>query len=132
MVAIVLLLFFKKSNPLRKEIMPPLRFSPEKIPVSIPIRVMPICTVERNLSGLLASANASLALASPFCVCTSNLAFLADNKAISAIEKRPFKIIKPKIIKTSVIIYSVNAKLCISMIKKFIPALPVTRYGYCI
>jgi hypothetical protein len=63
--------------------------SPEKIPVKIPMMVIPIWTVERNESGFWDSCNASLALTSPLLACASNLGLRDDTNAISAIEKNP-------------------------------------------
>lgn len=64
--------------------------------------VMPICTVDKNLPGELAKFNAAVARLSPFFEAISNLVFLEETKAISAIENKPLRIIRKNIIKISI------------------------------
>jgi len=66
------------------------------------MRVIPICTVDKNLLGAFAKSKAALALTFPFLAAFYNLFFLADINAISDIEKTPFKIIKNNINKISI------------------------------
>ncbi len=56
----------------------------------MPIKVMLICTVDKNVFGFSASAIAFLALALPFLAKFSSFNFFADTNAISLIEKMPF------------------------------------------
>ena len=76
--------------------------SPEKIPVKILISVIPICTVERNLFGELASSRAAEARRSPFLLAISSFVFREEIKAISDMEKTPLIMTKIKIIKISI------------------------------
>ena len=78
--------------------------SPEKIPVRIPINVIPICTVDKNLLGELANSNATFALLLPFFAAVSSLFFLAEISEISDMEKTPFNKIKMNTINSSAII----------------------------
>ena len=78
---------------------------PEKIPVKIPISVMPTCTAERNLSGSWASFKAVLAALLPLLASAWRLDFLAEMMAISDMAKTPFKRISKSIIKISSIKY---------------------------
>ena len=56
----------------------------------MPIKVMPICTVDKNVFGFLGGWYYFLALALPFVAKFSSLNFFADTNAISLIEKMPF------------------------------------------
>ena len=56
----------------------------------MPIKVMPICTVDKNVFGFSAGGITFLALALPFVAKFSSLNFFADTNAISLIEKMPF------------------------------------------
>ncbi|SNB08019.1 hypothetical protein FPC831_520008 [Flavobacterium psychrophilum] len=75
--------------------------SPEYIPVSMPMRVIPICTVDRNLFGELAKSKAVFALVFPFFAADSSRFLRADINAISDIENTPFKRIKKKMMSIS-------------------------------
>lgn len=73
------------------------------MPVRIPIRVMPIWTVEKNLSGLSARASASFADLLPPFASEARLDFLSDTRAISDIASMPFEIISAAIMKNSIL-----------------------------
>jgi len=75
---------------------------PEKIPVRIPMSVIPIWTVDKNLFGEFARSSAVTALALPFLAAFSSLFLRADISAISDIEKTPFSKIRKKIIIISI------------------------------
>ena len=79
---------------------------PEKIPVRIPMRVMPICTADRNLSGSDASFRARFAFLLPLSASVCRLDFLAEIRAISDMAKKPFSRIRRRIIKISSIFIS--------------------------
>ena len=74
---------------------------PEKIPVRIPIRVIPIWMADRNLSGSDASFKAVLADFWPLSASVCRLDFLAEISAISDIEKTPFSRISAKMMTIS-------------------------------
>ena len=76
--------------------------SPEYKPVKIPIKVIPIWMVERNLSGSFASFKAVPADLLPRFASVSNLAFRAETKAISDIARIPFSKIRPIIMTISI------------------------------
>ncbi len=57
----------------------------------MPIRVMPICTVDRNLPGSLASASAVVAPLRPAFSSPCSRGLRADTMASSDIAKTPFK-----------------------------------------
>ena len=78
------------------------RLSPENIPVRMPTRVTPICTVERNLSGSEEILTAALAALSPLDASALSLDFLEEIIAISAIEKTPLIKMSRSIIKASI------------------------------
>ena len=76
---------------------------PEKIPVRIPIRVIPICTAERNLSGSEASFRAVLARLLPLSASAWRFDLRADTTAISDMENIPLSRIRKRIMKISLI-----------------------------
>jgi hypothetical protein len=65
-------------------------FSPLYIPVISPITVIPICTVLKKVLGALANSRAAFAFRLPCAAKASSLAFLAETKAISDMENKPF------------------------------------------
>ena len=69
--------------------------SPPNRPVSTPIRVMPICTVDRKFSGFSDRSNARWARRLVWAICLSRLlrAVMTD---ISDMAKKPFKRIKAR------------------------------------
>ena len=67
---------------------------PEKIPVRIPMRVMPIWTADRNLSGSDESFSAVFAALLPLLASACRLDFLAEITAISDMAKIPFRRIR--------------------------------------
>ena len=67
---------------------------PEKIPVRIPIRVMPIWTADKNFSGSSASLRAVFAALLPASASACSFDFRAETKAISDMEKIPFRRIR--------------------------------------
>ena len=75
--------------------------SPEKIPVRIPIKVIPTWMAERNLSGSDASFKAVLAPGRPFSASVWRLDLRAEIRAISDIAKKPFRRIRKRIMKIS-------------------------------
>ena len=79
--------------------------SPEKRPVSIPIRVIPICIVERKRSGFSASLSAVRAPELPLLASISRRDLRAETTAISDIEKMPLSNINPSIIRNSIYIF---------------------------
>ena len=79
---------------------------PEKKPVRMPIRVMPICTVDRKLLGDSFRFSAILAAALFLSLSACSLAFLLDTMDISDADSIPFRIIRTKIIIASVSIMS--------------------------
>ena len=66
--------------------------------MSIPINVIPICTVERKRSGSFASFKAVPADLLPFFASAESFDLRADIRATSDMEKTPFNIINPIII----------------------------------
>jgi hypothetical protein len=66
---------------------------------------MPICTVDKKVSGLFERSSASFAFLSPLLAWASSLAFRADTKAISAIEKSPFNKKSPSNMRISIKIF---------------------------
>lgn len=71
-------------------------------PVKMPMLVMPIWMVDRNLSGFSASCRARSARLSPFLASVSNRTFFMEIKAISERAKAPFSKMSPKIINASI------------------------------
>ncbi len=65
--------------------------------------MIPIWTVDKNSFGELAKSNATLAFLFPFLAAVSSRFFLAEIYAISDIEKTPFKTIRKRIIKISIV-----------------------------
>ncbi|MCY1542553.1 hypothetical protein D9M68_783070 [compost metagenome] len=59
-------------------------------PLSTPIEVMPICTVDKKRVGSSPSLTASIAPRSPFSICRCRRALRAVTSAISDIANRPF------------------------------------------
>ena len=80
----------------------PAKASPEYKPVRIPIRVIPICIVDKKRSGSLARRRAVFAVLLPFLAAVSKRLLRADTMAISDMDKMPFKKINPKIITISI------------------------------
>ena len=70
----------------------------------MPMSVMPIWTVDRNLFGELARSKAILARSFPFLAAVSRRVLRAEIKAISDIEKTPFSRIKKRMISISKIV----------------------------
>jgi hypothetical protein len=68
----------------------------------MPIRVMPICTVERNLPGSVASASAHSAPPLPFSAAILSRAGRAETIASSDMENRPLSRMSPAMTRTSV------------------------------
>ena len=64
----------------------------------MPIKVIPICTVDRNLSGSSASFSAAIAPRLPFFASEARRVFLAEINATSDIENTPLRSISPIII----------------------------------
>ena len=93
-----------KLNCVKNRVKSAVNLSPENTPNKIPIRVIPICTVDRNLFGFSASSSAVFAPELPFFISFSNLNFLDETNAISDIEKIPFNKIKMIIIRISTFI----------------------------
>ncbi len=79
----------------------PSRLAPENAPVMIAIRVIPICTVERNLPGSAARASAVLALVEPSSARAFKRAVLAETIASSDMAKTPLSTISPAMINRS-------------------------------
>jgi len=75
---------------------------PEKRPVRIPTVVMPIWTVERNLSGAPDKSMACWAFLSPRLASPSNLDLFMETSDISDNENQPFSRIRPRIMKISI------------------------------
>ena len=76
--------------------------SPEYKPVRIPIKVIPICMVDKKRSGSLDKFNAVLAARLPFLASASRRDLRAETNAISDIDKTPFIKIRTIIIKISI------------------------------
>ena len=76
---------------------------PENIPVRIPMRVMPICTADRNLSGSEARFRAVLADLLPLLASACRLDLRADTTAISDMANIPLSRIRKRIMKISLI-----------------------------
>ena len=74
------------------------RASPENIPVNIPISVIPICIVDKKISGSDANLITVCAPLLPFSLSFSSFVLRADNMAISDIENIPLSNISPMII----------------------------------
>ena len=72
------------------------------MPVRIPISVIPICTVEKNLSGFSAKASASFADLLPFFASRARFDFLSETSAISDIARIPFDMISAAIMTNSI------------------------------
>src|SRR5690606_36280597 len=79
------------------------RSPPLKKPVKIPIKVIPICTVDKKLLGLSFNSNAVLAPAF-FSLAACKRAFRLDTMAISDADRIPFRMIKMRIMTISVTI----------------------------
>jgi hypothetical protein len=79
-----------------------LKVSPEYIPVRILIKVIPICTVDKNFVGELDKLSTETALLSPFFEAISSFVFRDEIKAISAIENKPLRRIRRNIIINSI------------------------------
>ena len=76
--------------------------SPVTTPVKMLIKVMPICTVERNFEGFSVCFNTSFADLFPFWLRTSSFDFRDEIIEISAITNKPLININIKIIKISI------------------------------
>ena len=66
------------------------------------MKVIPICMVDKKLSGDLASLSATSALESPSFASCSNLVFLADTRANSDKASKPFKMMRKNITDISI------------------------------
>ena len=88
----------------KKSVKSVVNLSPEKTPNKIPIKVIPICTVDKNRLGFSANSNAVFAPELPFFISFSSLNFLDETSAISDIEKIPFNKINTIIISISTFI----------------------------
>ena len=71
-------------------------------PVKMPINVIPICMVDKNLSGSLASFKAVAADLFPRFISVSKRVFRAETKAISDIDSIPLNKIRPIIMTISI------------------------------
>src|SRR5215207_2643427 len=67
------------------------------------MRVIPICTVDKNFAGTFNNFNASLACKLPFLAAFSSLILLEETKAISDMEKTPLSRIKTNMMSISMI-----------------------------
>ena len=76
--------------------------APPTAPLRMPIRVMPICTVERKSFGALASFRAAPALRLPRSACCSSRTLRAETTAISEPEKMPLAMISTRISRPSI------------------------------
>lgn len=74
----------------------------------MPIRVIPICTVDKNLLGSVESLRAAIAFGLPIFASFNNFDFRADMIAISDIENNPFNNIRSNIINISIVIFYRN------------------------
>ena len=84
--------------------------APENIPVRIPIKVIPICTVERKFVGLSIRSSTVLAVLLPFLASTCRLDLREFIRETSLIEKTPLSNISNSSINIS-IISSIQFKL---------------------
>ena len=77
--------------------------------------VMPICTVDRNLSGSPESARAARAGLLPLRASVSSLDLRADTNAISDIERMPFRTISSRMITISIVDLKMNDTVVVSV-----------------
>jgi hypothetical protein len=80
--------------------------APENAPARMPISVMPICTVGRNVPGASASASAERAPGTPARAMALSLALRAETTASSDIAKKPLSRIRARTMSASV--YSIG------------------------
>ena len=86
----------------------PASISPEKSPVRMPIRVMPIWMVERKRSGFSARRKAVRAGLLPFLASISRRARREEMMAISDMENTPLSKMSPRMMNISILVFLPN------------------------